>query len=101
MVEARELCERAEDLCPDAAIAGAFQTALARPTRDWTRRAEAVAKTVSPRGDTVCGARAKELRRLIDTVNVALMRPNESRERWREFYHSTREIQVTGAPSGS
>ena len=103
MAEARELCERAEEMYPedrDRAIANAFQTVLARPTRDWMRRAEAVVKTVRPNGDTICGARANELRQLIDTANVAMMRPAESRECWREFYRSTRETPANSALPG-
>jgi hypothetical protein len=103
--EARALCAQAEDVPPndargsDPAIAFAFQTVLGQQTRDWMRRAERTVKTVRPSGDTLCGARAHELRKLIDSANVAMMRPAESRECWSEFYRSTREIQFTMSPS--
>jgi len=96
VAEARELCERAEDLYPDnpdGAIADAFQTVLARPARDWLRRAEAVVKTVRPGADTICGARAEELRGLIDSANVAMMRLPTGREAWRRFYRSVLDAQ--------
>jgi hypothetical protein len=86
--EARELCDRAQDLCPDGAIADAFQTALSRPARDWLRRAEALAGTVRTGSDTICGTRAQELRTLIDAANLAVMRQPTGREAWRGFYRS-------------
>lgn len=89
--EARELCERAQELCPgaaDDAIAGVFQTVLARPAQDWLQRAEVVVRTVRPGSDTVCGARAKELRVLVDHANIAMLRPAAGREAWRGFYRS-------------
>jgi hypothetical protein len=95
MAEALELCERAEDLYPDdpeGAIAGAFRTALARPARDWMRRAEALVRTVRPGSDTICGARASELRKLIDCATVAILKPAGSRQAWTEFY---RTVQVS------
>jgi hypothetical protein len=64
-------------------------------------RADVAVRTVSSGSDTVCGARAAALRRLIDNANVAPMRQAEGRECRREFYRSTREIQLTGAQSGS
>jgi hypothetical protein len=91
VAEARELCERAEDLYPDdpeAAIADAFQTVLARPAWDWLHRAEAVVDTVRTGGDTICGARAMELRVLIDNANIAMMRVPNGREAWRNFHRS-------------
>jgi hypothetical protein len=99
VAEALELCERAEDLYPDdpdGALADAFRTALARPARDWMRRAEALLGTVRSGTDTVCGVRAIQLRRLVDTANVAAMRPADSRECWREFYRSARAIGAAG-----
>jgi hypothetical protein len=98
VAEARELCERAEDLYPDGTIAGAFQTVLARQTRDWMHRADAVARSVRPGGDTICGARAQELRILIDNANVAIMRPAESHEAWTGFYRLVRQAQFSVAP---
>jgi hypothetical protein len=86
IAEVLELCERAED-----DPTGAFQTVLARPTRDWMGRAEALARTVRPSEDTICGARASELRRLIDNANVAMMRP----EAWTGFY----QLALQAAPS--
>jgi hypothetical protein len=89
--EAWDLCERARELYPDdpdGAIVVAFQTMLQRPARDWMHRAEAVVRTVRPGCETICGARAKELRVLIDTANVALLKPAESREAWQGFYRS-------------
>jgi hypothetical protein len=97
--EAWELCERAQDLDPQAsegAIADAFQTVLARPTREWMHRAEAVVNTVRPGGDTICGARATELRVLIDRANVAMMRPANGREAWRGFYRSVLDAHDRG-----
>jgi hypothetical protein len=61
VAEARERCERAEDIYPNdpaEAIAGAFQTVLAQPARDWMHRADAVVRTVKSGRDTICGARA-------------------------------------------
>jgi hypothetical protein len=47
------ICIRAEDLCPDGSIADAFQTVLARPTRDWMERTETVVeRTVAKLGVT-------------------------------------------------
>jgi hypothetical protein len=93
--EAGELCSRAQELYPDdpdGAIADAFQTVLARPARDWLHRAEALVGTVSSGRDTVCGARAAELRTLIDHANVAMMRQPTGREAWRDFYRSVMDI---------
>jgi len=45
---------------------------------------EMTVKDQSGDGDTLCGARAKELRNLIDSANVAMMRPPESRECWND-----------------
>ena len=92
MAEARELCDRAEELYPDGVISDAFETLLARPTRVWMNRAEALVRTVRPAGDTVCGARAKEIRQLVDSASVAMLR----RESWRGFY---RQIQSLAPPS--
>jgi hypothetical protein len=103
LAEARDLCAQAHDASPeqtrDGAVAHAFQTVLVRPARDWMQRAETAVKTVRPSGDTLCGARAKELRNLIDSANVAMMRPAESRERWNEFYRAARKIQFTATPA--
>ena len=102
MAEALELCERADDLYPDdpdGAIAAAFQTVLARPTRDWMRRAEELVRTVRPGSDTVCGARASELRRLIDNANVATLKPAESREAWMGFYRFVRQARIVATSS--
>jgi hypothetical protein len=105
LAEAGDLRRRAEELCPDdqdgGAIAVAFQTVLARSARNWMDRAEVVVRTVRPGSETVRGARTAELRQLINIANVAMIRPAESRECWREFYRSTREMWFTGAPSGS
>ena len=97
VAEARELCARASDAgpddAPDAAIAAAFQTTLARQTRDWMHRAEAAVRTVRPGADTICGARASELRCLIDNANVAMLRPSDGHASWRAFYRATEEIR--------
>jgi hypothetical protein len=69
-------------------IADAFQTVLARPTQDWMERAETVVTTVRPSGDTICGVRAMELRVLIDSANVAIMRPPNGAKAWHEFHQS-------------
>jgi hypothetical protein len=95
VAEARDLCARA---CPRAgdpdAVAHAFQTALARPTRDWMHRAERKVRTVRPSRDTLCGARAYELRQLVDCANVAMMKQYDGREAWNAFYHSAQETQT-------
>jgi hypothetical protein len=93
MAEARELCDRAEELDPEGEFSDAFETVLARPTRVWMNRAEALVRTVHPAGDTICGARAKELRKLVDSASVAMLR----RESWRGFY---RQAQALTPPSG-
>lgn len=93
VAEAHDLCTRAEELCPDGGVAVAFQTVLARPTHDWMERAGTVVESVRPGGDTICGARAKELRLLIDSANVAIMRAPSGREAWRGFYRSVLDAQ--------
>jgi hypothetical protein len=102
--EARELCTRAQDLYPEVsytAIAGAFETVLARPAQDWLHRAEALVGTVRTGSDTICGARAKELRVLIDHANVAMMRQPTGREAWRNFYRSVLTIEKAAQKSGN
>ena len=106
VAEARDLCARALDVRPensandpDGAIAMAFQTVLARRTRDWMHRAERKVRTVGPSRDTMCGARAIELRRLIDQANVATMKPADSREAWRGFYLSVRQAPFSATRS--
>jgi hypothetical protein len=87
--EACDLCNRAEDVQPgnpEAAVPVAFQTVLGREVRDWMHRADNMVRTVKPDGDRVCGQRASELRRLIDTANVAMMKRPESRQSWVSFY---------------
>jgi hypothetical protein len=99
VAEAWELCERAQDLYPqepEGEIADAFQTVLARPARDWMHRAETVVRAVRTGSDTICGARASELRVLIDQANVALMRPANSRAAWQGFYRSVLNAQDRG-----
>jgi hypothetical protein len=99
VAEAWELCERVQDISPhdpEGAIADAFVTVLARPARDWMHRAEVVVGTVRPGGDTICGARAKQLRILIDHANVAMMRPATGPEAWRGFYRSVLSAQDRG-----
>ncbi len=103
MAEAHDLCIKAEAICPDdhsgSGVADAFRTVLARPTQDWMGRAEIVVESVRPGGDTICGARAKQLRVLIDSANVAMMRLPNGREAWRGFYRSvldTREQESQG-----
>jgi hypothetical protein len=89
--DARELCGRVQDHDnddSDGAIAGAFQTELAQPMRDWLRRAEATVAKVRTGGDTLCGARAQELRTLIDAANLAVMRNPTGRQAWQNFYRS-------------
>src|SRR5437016_2881384 len=88
--EARELCARAQGarladerraaLDPGAVIHYAFQTVLVRQVRDWMHRAEKTVRTVKGSGDTICGERANELRRLVDTANVAMLKRSDSRE---------------------
>jgi len=70
-----------------------FQTVLARPARDWMHRAEALVGTVRTGSDTICGARAKELRTLIDTANAATMRQPTGREAWRKFFRSVMALE--------
>jgi hypothetical protein len=92
VAEARRLCKLAEEFGSnddsEGAIADAFQTVLARPTREWMERAETVVGGVRPSSDTICGARAKELRVLVDTANVAVMRRPSGHDAWRGFYRS-------------
>jgi len=56
-------------------------------------RAETVVERVRPSGDTICGARAKELRVLIDSANVAMMTLANGREAWSGFYRSVLDAQ--------
>jgi len=108
VAEARDLCRRAQDvggaegwrgsLGQDEAIPLAFRTVLGRQVLDWMHRAEAAVRTVKPGGDTLCGERARELRRLIDTANVAVLKRSNGHEAWNMFWRSTREIQFTGTP---
>jgi hypothetical protein len=101
---ARQLCDRAQDQFPDdqdGAIADAFQTTLVRPARDWLRRAEAVVATVRTGSDTICGARANELRVLIDRANVAMMRQPTGREAWRNFYRAVMALEIPAQKSGN
>jgi hypothetical protein len=97
VAEASMLCRRAEQLHPEGSIADAFLTELARPTRDWMERAETVVATVRPIGDTICGARARELRVLIDHANVAMMRVANGREAWRGFHRAVLDAQDRAA----
>jgi hypothetical protein len=92
LAEAQELCERAEELYPEGLIAEAFETVLSRPTRVWMNRAEALVRTVRPGSDTICGVRAKELRQLVDSASVAMLRPGERRESWRGFYRQVHSL---------
>jgi hypothetical protein len=97
LADARDLCDRAEDLCQDEPVTNAFRSELARPTQDWMERADALVRTVRTDGDTICGARAKELRLLIDAANVAMLKPSLARESWLAFYRSARQLQVSGS----
>jgi hypothetical protein len=56
-------------------------------------RAETVVESVRPSGDTICGARAKELRVPIDNANVAIMRLPSGPAAWRGFYRSVLDAQ--------
>jgi hypothetical protein len=56
-------------------------------------RAESMVRTVKPGADRLCGQRAIELRRLIDTANVAMLKPSEGREGWHAFYRATRDTR--------
>lgn len=109
VAEARDLCRRAEDvrldegrrgaLGQDETIPLAFRTVLGREVLNWMHRAEAAVRTVKPGGDTLCGERARELRRLIDTANVAVLKRSNGGEAWNRFWRSTREISFTGTPA--
>ncbi len=109
VAEARDLCRRAQDVGVDEARRGtlgedeviplAFRTVLGRQVLDWMHRAEATVRTVKAGGDTLCGERARELRRLIDTANVAVLKRSNGHEAWNTFWRSTRDIQVSGSPA--
>ena len=109
VAEASDLCAQARRVGLDEArgttldagedVAVAFQTVLGKRVRDWIQRAEATVRTVQPSADTLCGGRARELRQLIDSANVAMMRRSAGRESWNAFYRSTRELQPTGTAS--
>ena len=107
VAEARDLCARARDvrpadpLDPDAVIPIAFQTVLGRQVRDWMHRAEMMVRTVKRDGDTLCGDRANELRRLIDAANVAILKRSDSRESWNAFYRTARESRFSVSAAGS
>jgi hypothetical protein len=102
VAEARDLCSRAQDVrpgVPDAAIPLAFRTVLGRQVRDWMLRAERMVRTVKPDGDTLCGQRASEVRRLVDAANVAMMKRSDSGESWNAFQRSAREIKPAVPPA--
>jgi hypothetical protein len=100
--EAHDLCARAQEVRPDepdAAIPLAFRTVLGRQVRDWMIRAEKMVRTVKPGGDTLCGQRASEVRRLIDAANVAILKRSDDGKSWNEFRRSAREIRFVIPPA--
>jgi hypothetical protein len=96
VADARELCERADDLDADGAVTGTFQSVLAHQLWGWLRRAEAVVETVRPGGDTICGARAMELQLLIENANAAMMRVPNGPDAWAKFYQSVLDCPDRG-----
>jgi hypothetical protein len=96
LAEARELCNRAHDANtddPDGAIADAFLTILAQPTREWLRRAELLTATIRTGGGGICFARAEELRVLIDRAHSGFMRQPTGRKAWSEFYRTVQALE--------
>ena len=70
----------------------ACQSILAREIRDWLRRAEQAARTMTINGE-VAGTQsahlANQLRCLIDNANVAMMRGFKSHHGWPAFCSTT------------
>ncbi len=92
VAEAESLCARACDQAaaasvgPDAVVAMAFRTVLDRPMRGWIAEAEAALKLASTERHPICGQRADELRRLVDTANAAILARSDRRDFWNAFY---------------
>jgi hypothetical protein len=66
----------------------ACQSILAREIRDWLRRAGLAARTMTKNGDVAATQSApllNQLRGLIDSANVAIMRGFKSHHAWSDF----------------
>jgi hypothetical protein len=104
-LEAGHLSKRAKEMDPTASerlaiqrlygrvtactrVSFAFQSVLASEVRDWLRRTEMVAKAMAGRGHPISSRDADllgQMRRLIDSANVAVMRGLTSHDAWPDF----------------
>jgi hypothetical protein len=69
-------------------VSFAFQGILATEIRDWLRRAEMATRSITARGHDVGpkdAALLGQMRRLIDSANVAVMRGFASHDAWSDF----------------
>lgn len=100
VAEAEGLCVKAFDradaasVVPDAVVSISFRTVLDRPMRGWITEAEAALKSASTERHPICGQRADELRRLVDTANAAILARSDRGDFWNAFYRLAR-----GSPS--
>lgn len=62
--------------------------------RGWIAEAEAALKSASMERHPICGQRADELRRLVDTANAAILARSDRGDFWNAFYRLAR-----GSPS--
>jgi hypothetical protein len=118
--EAHALCRRAEELrlseaetvalqrrygaiTAGAKVSFAFQGSLQRPIHDWLQRAELATRSVT-RGDLAADAHveslANQLRHLVDTANVAVLRPSRSHQAWAAFYSANEQAEQSAGSSG-
>lgn len=70
------------------AVSFAFQSILASEVRDWLHRADTVARALAAHGRTLSSSDAallSQMRRLIDSANVAVMRGVASHNAWSDF----------------
>jgi hypothetical protein len=69
-------------------VSFAFQSILANEVRDWLRHAEMAVRAITARGHSVGSKDAAllgQMRRLIDSANVAVMRGFTSNDAWPNF----------------
>jgi hypothetical protein len=83
LTEAGDICRRAAANGGDEArVCHAFEHALARDVRGWLRRAEAA----TGRREATDPNRLRQVRVLVDHVNVAILSHTSAREAWHAFY---------------
>lgn len=98
LAEAHGLCGRAQTPIlggegSDDDVSFTFRGPLSKAIRKWLERAEAAVRGAQTRGDFMGGASnvdlLVQLRCLIDTANVAILRGTRSRHAWSEFCSAT------------